>query len=195
MAKRQTVVPLYDRLLVRKIESADVTEGGIIIPESAKEPLNRGIIVAAGSGKMLEDGREIPLKVKVGDEIIFGRFAGTEVQIDGQKLVTMREDEVYGIVTITEIDPRSFDASFEAVEAAEPKPAWLEPVGGDDVGAPTTPYPEPIPGVVKTYEVIQGGEMPNPRATDGPQNIGPPDIYSVSALAEPIPPGPFAQGE
>jgi chaperonin GroES len=143
--KRTTISPLYDRLLVRKVESADVTEGGIIIPESAKEPLNRGIIVAAGSGKMLEDGREIPLKVKVGDEIIFGRFAGTEVQIDGDKLVTMREDECFG--------------------------------------------------VVKTYEVIEGGEMPNPRATDGPQNIGPPDIYSVSALAEPIPPGPFAQGE
>lgn len=92
------LVPLYDRLLVRKVEAPDVTEGGIIIPETAKEPLNRGVIVACGDGKMLESGQFIPLKVKVGDEILFGRYAGTDITVDGEKLATMREDEVFAIV-------------------------------------------------------------------------------------------------
>lgn len=96
--KKVTVEPLYDRLLVHKIEAAEKTAGGIIMPESAKQELNRGTVVAAGSGKMLEDGRVIPLSVKVGDEIIFGRYSGQDIEVNGKKVFTMREDEIIGII-------------------------------------------------------------------------------------------------
>jgi chaperonin GroES len=90
--------PLYDRLLVERVESEEVTKGGIILPDSAKEKPQQGKVVAAGEGKRLEDGKLIALAVKVGDTILFGKYSGSEVKIDGIEYLIMREDDVMGIV-------------------------------------------------------------------------------------------------
>ncbi len=90
--------PLQDRLIVKRIEEEETTKGGIIIPDSAKEKPMEGKIVAAGTGKVLEDGKKLPLDVKEGDKVLFGKYAGTEIKIDGEELLIMREDDILGII-------------------------------------------------------------------------------------------------
>lgn len=90
--------PLYDRLVVKRIEEKETIQGGIIIPDSAKEKPQEGEVVAAGKGKRLEDGTITPLDVKVGDRILFGKYSGSDFKLDGQELLIMREDEVLGIL-------------------------------------------------------------------------------------------------
>ncbi|MEC9281401.1 MAG: co-chaperone GroES [Bdellovibrionota bacterium] len=92
------VRPLHDRILVKRLEEETTTSGGIIIPDSAKEKPSRGEIVAAGNGRILEDGTVMPLEVKTGDNILFGKYAGTELKLDGSDYIMMREDDVLGIL-------------------------------------------------------------------------------------------------
>jgi len=92
------VRPLQDRLLVRRVEEAEKTKGGIIIPDSAKERPLEGNVITVGSGKRAEDGTLIPLDVKAGDRILFGKYAGTEIKIDGIDHIILREDEVLGVL-------------------------------------------------------------------------------------------------
>ncbi len=93
-----TLRPLYDRLLVRRIEQQEQKQGSIIIPDSAKEKPQEGEVVAAGKGKRLENGTLIPLDVKVGDRILFGKYSGSEVKLDGKEYLILREDEVLGVI-------------------------------------------------------------------------------------------------
>lgn len=91
--------PLYDRVVVKRLEDKEETKvGGLFIPDSAKEKPQEGEVVAVGKGKRLEDGKVIPLDVKVGDRILFGKYSGSEIKIDGKELLIMREDEVLGIL-------------------------------------------------------------------------------------------------
>ena len=90
--------PLHDRVLVRRVEAEEKTAGGIIIPDSAKEKPAEGEIVAVGTGTKAEDGKVTPLDVKVGDRILFGKWSGTEVKVDGEDLLIMKESDILGIV-------------------------------------------------------------------------------------------------
>jgi chaperonin GroES len=90
--------PLYDRIVVRRLEQQEEKQGGIIIPDSAKEKPQEAEVVAIGRGKRLENGTVVPLDVKVGDRILFGKYSGSEVKIDGQEYLIMREDEVLGVL-------------------------------------------------------------------------------------------------
>jgi chaperonin GroES len=90
--------PLHDRVLVRRIEGEDKTAGGIIIPDTAKEKPSEGEIIAVGSGARSEDGKVTPLDVKVGDRVLFGKWSGTEVKIDGKDLLIMKESDILGII-------------------------------------------------------------------------------------------------
>ncbi|MBN9656825.1 MAG: co-chaperone GroES [Acidobacteria bacterium] len=90
--------PLYDRLVVRRIENQETVLNGIIIPDSAKEKPQEAEVVAAGRGKRLEDGTVVPLDVKVGDRILFGKYSGSDIKIDGQEYLILREDEVLGVL-------------------------------------------------------------------------------------------------
>ena len=90
--------PLHDRVLVRRVEAEEKTAGGIIIPDSAKEKPQEGEVVAAGGGAKGEDGKITPLDVKAGDKILFGKWSGTEVKIDGEDLLIMKESDILGIV-------------------------------------------------------------------------------------------------
>jgi len=92
------VRPLQDRILVRRVEEAEKTRGGIIIPDSAKEKPQQGKVVAAGSGKSKDDGKRVPLDVKAGDLILFGKYSGQEIKLDGEEFLIMREDEVLGVI-------------------------------------------------------------------------------------------------
>ncbi len=92
------VKPLHDRILVERIDEEEKTPGGIIIPDTAKEKPSRGKVVAVGSGRKTEDGKVIPLEVKEGDKILFGKYAGTEIKIEGKEYLMMREDEVFAII-------------------------------------------------------------------------------------------------
>ena len=92
------VRPLGDRILVRRVEEAEKTRGGIIIPDSAKERPLEGKVIAVGSGKRLEDGQIVKLDVKAGDRILFGKYAGTEIKVDGVDHIIVREDEVLGVI-------------------------------------------------------------------------------------------------
>ena len=92
------VRPLQDRLLVRRVEEQEKTKGGIIIPDAAKERPLEGNVVAVGSGKRLEDGTLIALDVKAGDRVLFGKYSGTEIKVDGVDHIILREDEVLGIL-------------------------------------------------------------------------------------------------
>ena len=91
------VRPLHDRILVRRLDEAETTAGGIIIPDSAKEKPQRGEIVATGSGRVTEDGKILPLEVKSGDKVLFSKYAGTELKLDGTEFLMMREEDVLGI--------------------------------------------------------------------------------------------------
>jgi len=90
--------PLRDRVLVKRLESEEKTKGGIIIPDAAKEKPLEGKVMAAGSGKLLEDGKIRPLDLKVGDKILFGKYTGTEVKVDGEEMVILREDDVLAVI-------------------------------------------------------------------------------------------------
>jgi chaperonin GroES len=93
-----TFTPLHDRILVRRIEEGEVTRGGIIIPDSAKEKPQQGEVISVGKGKSNDEGKVFPLDVKAGDQILFGKYAGTEIKLDGEDLLIMREEEVLGVL-------------------------------------------------------------------------------------------------
>ena len=93
------LTPLHDRILVRRVEEAETTRGGIIIPDTAKDKPQEGEVIAVGKGKITEEGKVLHMAVKEGDRILFGKYAGTEIKIDGEELVIMREEEVLGILT------------------------------------------------------------------------------------------------
>jgi chaperonin GroES len=90
--------PLYDRVVVKRIEQKETLQGGLYIPDSAKEKPQEGEVVAVGKGKRLEDGKVIPLDVQVGDRILFGKYSGSDIKLDGEEYLIMREDEVLGIL-------------------------------------------------------------------------------------------------
>ncbi|HUJ51368.1 MAG TPA: co-chaperone GroES [Bryobacteraceae bacterium] len=90
--------PLYDRIVVKRIEEQETKIGGLFIPDSAKEKPQEGEVVAVGKGKRLEDGKVVPLDVKAGDRILFGKYSGSEITIDGEDLLIMREDEILGVL-------------------------------------------------------------------------------------------------
>ena len=92
------VRPLHDRLLVRRIEENETAKGGIIIPDTAKEKPQKGEVLAVGNGKILDNGTKIPLDVQVGNKILFGKYTGTEIKIDGEDVPILREDEVLAIL-------------------------------------------------------------------------------------------------
>jgi chaperonin GroES len=95
---RMNFRPLHDRVLVRRIEAEEKTAGGIIIPDTAKEKPQEGEVIAAGAGTKAEDGTVTPLDVKAGDKILFGKWSGTEVRLDGEDLLIMKESDILGIV-------------------------------------------------------------------------------------------------
>jgi chaperonin GroES len=90
--------PLHDRVILKRMEEETTSAGGIVIPDSAAEKPVRGEIVAAGTGKRLESGEIIPLDVKVGDTVLFGKYSGTEVKMNGDQLLVMREDDIMGVI-------------------------------------------------------------------------------------------------
>ena len=92
------VRPLHDRIIVQRIEEGEQKIGGIIIPDTAKEKPQQGKVVAAGQGKSKDDGKRVPLDVKAGDTILFGKYSGQEIKIDGDEYLIMREDEVLGVI-------------------------------------------------------------------------------------------------
>lgn len=91
------IKPLYDRVLVKWLESEQTSAGGIIIPDTAQEKTQAGIVMMTGDGKLLNDGTIRPLKVKQGDEVLFGKYSGTEVKVAGQEYLILREEEILGI--------------------------------------------------------------------------------------------------
>ena len=93
-----TFTPLHDRILVRRVEETETVRGGIIIPDSAKEKPQEGEVISVGKGKSNDEGKVFPLDVKSGDRILFGKYSGTEIKIDGEEYLIMREEEVLGIV-------------------------------------------------------------------------------------------------
>ncbi|MDH5433644.1 MAG: co-chaperone GroES [Gammaproteobacteria bacterium] len=93
-----SIRPLHDRVLVRRLEDETTSAGGIVIPDNAKEKPSRGEVLAVGNGKILDSGDVRALAVKVGDKILFGKYAGNEVKIDGEELLIMREDDIMGII-------------------------------------------------------------------------------------------------
>ena len=92
------VRPLHDRLIIKRIEETETVRGGIIIPDTAKEKPQEGKVLAVGNGKILENGTKVPLDVKVGDKILFGKYSGTDIKIDGEEVLILREDEVLAIL-------------------------------------------------------------------------------------------------
>ncbi len=95
---KMKVKPLYDRLIVKRVEEKEVKTGGIIIPDTAKEKPMEGKVVAVGKGRVEKDGTTIPLQVKVGDRILFGKYAGTEIKIEEKEHIILREEEVLGVI-------------------------------------------------------------------------------------------------
>ncbi len=93
------VRPLHDRVLLKRIEEKEVMKGGIIIPDTAKEKPMEGEVIAVGPGKMMDDGKRAALDVKAGDRVLFGKYAGTEIKIDDQEYVIMREEEILAVLT------------------------------------------------------------------------------------------------
>ena len=93
-----TFTPLHDRLLVRRVEEGETVRGGIIIPDSAKEKPQQAEVMAAGNGKMLENGERVDLVVKAGDRILFGKYSGSEIKVDGEEYLILREDEILGVL-------------------------------------------------------------------------------------------------
>ena len=94
----QKLTPLHDRILVRRVDEGETVRGGIIIPDTAKEKPQEGEVIAVGKGKSNDEGKTFPLDVKAGDRILFGKYSGTEIKIDGEEFLIMREEEVLGIL-------------------------------------------------------------------------------------------------
>ena len=94
----QKLTPLHDRVVIRRIEEQETVRGGIIIPDSAKEKPQEGEVIAVGKGKSNDEGKVFPLDVKEGDRVLFGKYAGTEITIDGDQLLILREEEILGIL-------------------------------------------------------------------------------------------------
>jgi chaperonin GroES len=92
------LTPLHDRILVRRLEGEEKTRGGLIIPDSAKDKPQEGEVISAGKGKSNEEGKVLPMDVKAGDRILFGKYSGSEVKIDGEEFLIMREEDVLGII-------------------------------------------------------------------------------------------------
>ena len=90
--------PLYDRIVVKRIEQGEELQGGLFIPDSAKEKPQEGEVVAVGKGKRLEDGKVVPLDVQVGNRILFGKYSGSEIKVDGEEFLIIREDDVLGVI-------------------------------------------------------------------------------------------------
>jgi len=97
MAKT-SFTPLHDRILVQRVEEGESVRGGIIIPDSAKEKPQQGKVISVGKGKSNDEGKVFPLDVKAGDDILFGKYSGTEIKLDGEEFLIMREEEVLGIL-------------------------------------------------------------------------------------------------
>jgi chaperonin GroES len=95
----KTLTPLHDRVLLRRIEEGETIRGGIILPDSAKEKPQEGEVIAVGKGKSNDEGKVFPLDVKKGDRVLFGKYAGTEIKIDGEEFLILREEEVLGILS------------------------------------------------------------------------------------------------
>jgi len=93
-----TIRPLHDRVVVRRMEEERTTAGGIVIPDSATEKPIQGEVIAVGKGKILESGETRPLDVKVGDRVLFGKYSGTEIKLDGKEFLVMREEDLMGVV-------------------------------------------------------------------------------------------------
>jgi chaperonin GroES len=93
-----TIKPLHDRIIVKRIETKEELRGGIVIPDTAKEKPQEGEVIAVGDGKVLENGQKLGMAVKAGDKILFGKYSGTEVKVDGEEYLIMREDDVLGIL-------------------------------------------------------------------------------------------------
>jgi chaperonin GroES len=91
--------PLADRLVVKRTQEEEKTKGGIIIPDTAKEKPLEGVVVAVGSGKSLKNGKSMPLEVKAGDKVLFGKYSGTDVKVEGEELVLLREEDVLAVFT------------------------------------------------------------------------------------------------
>ncbi len=91
--------PLHDRVLIKRIEEQETARGGIVIPDSAKEKPQQGEVIAVGSGKLLEKGTRVPLDVQAGDRILFAKYGGSEIKMDGQEYLILREDEILGILS------------------------------------------------------------------------------------------------
>jgi chaperonin GroES len=92
------VRPLHDRILVKRIEEKESVKGGIIIPDTAKEKPQEGLVVAVGNGKILDNGNKVPLDVREGDHILFGKYSGSDIKVEGEEYLILREDEVLGIL-------------------------------------------------------------------------------------------------
>jgi chaperonin GroES len=90
--------PLHDRVLIKRLEEQDEKHGSIIIPDSAKEKPQEGKVIAVGTGRVTEDGKTLPLAVKAGDRVLFGKYSGSEVKIDGEELLIMKEEDILGIL-------------------------------------------------------------------------------------------------
>lgn len=98
MAKEVGVRPLHDRILVKRLAEEEKTAGGLYIPDTAKEKPQRGQIIATGKGRVTEDGKILPLEVKSGDQVLFSKYAGTELKLDGHEYLMMREEDILGII-------------------------------------------------------------------------------------------------
>lgn len=90
--------PLHDRVVIKRLDEERTSAGGIVIPDSATEKPVRGTVVAVGNGKMLADGKVVPLAVKKGDTVVFGKYAGTEIKLNGEEVIVMREEDIMGII-------------------------------------------------------------------------------------------------
>jgi chaperonin GroES len=96
--QKMKVRPLHDRVIVKRIEEEETTKGGIIIPDTAKEKPSEGKVIAVGNGKLLDNGKLQPLEVKAGDKVLFGKYAGTDIKVDGEEHLIMREDDIIAII-------------------------------------------------------------------------------------------------
>jgi chaperonin GroES len=98
MAKEGKIKPLGDHILIRRVEAENMTKGGIVLPDSAKEKPREGIVLALGDGRLMESGERAPFQVKAEDRVLFSSYAGTEIKVDGEDLLLVREDEILAIV-------------------------------------------------------------------------------------------------
>lgn len=98
MSKKLKIRPLHDRIIVKRLDEEQKTKGGIIIPDSAKEKPQEGEVLAVGNGKILDDGKVMPLDVKVGDKVLFSKYSGTEIKLEGEEYVIMREEDIQAVI-------------------------------------------------------------------------------------------------